>query len=306
MSAALLIGLMNLNAATTTLALNEPDRDHASNRPADLLLPAKIYPLFIKVGCLSRDYRARGAKSLEDLKASKSEGDLTDYLMLTSGKNWQYDFLSSSPGEFVERLQDAVAKEQRRLSAAPENRDKFNVRCAIKLLVLEGHTGSGIGGSPLNFEPFAKDGAKVGGLTTKQVEMLQELMAVDATIYWVACLSMNKNGTAQALQKVLGKNGGVFAGFKDTCWATHSFPSELQSDDSLPAAVRIPPGAGAIELERLFQMCGLPVKGDATYYLDSRFPGQTLRPWCYWSWFPEALRIQLLLGPVLDVAPTRK
>lgn len=265
---------------------------------ADANLPTKTYPLFIKVGCLTRDYQARGAKSLEELKKSKNDGDLTDYTMLTRGKDWKYTFLSSSPDEFVLRLQEAVSKEQAHHAASDENPGKFNVRCVVKLLVLEGHTGAGIGGSPSNFEPFAKEGAKFGGLTAKQIESVQDLMADDATIYWVACKSMYPNGTARALQKVLAKNGGAFVGFKDTCWADSSFPNELQSDESLPVAVRIPPGAQAAELDRLFNLCGQRVKGGTEYYVDNRFPGKTLRPWCWWSWFPEDLRIRLILGQV--------
>jgi hypothetical protein len=305
-AAAVLIGLMSLNAPQLAATLIEADSDTVAKRAVDPKLPTKIHPLFIKVGCLTRDYRASGAKSLDDLKVSKEDGDRTDYLMLTIGKNWKYDFLSASPRVFVKGLQEAVSKEQDRLGAAKENRGKFNVRCVIKLLVLEGHTGAGVGGSPANFEMFGKNGVKVGGLTTEQIETLQKLMADDATIYWVACLSMTKNGTAQALQKVLKKNGGVFAGFKDSCWASHSFPNELSIDDSYPAAVRIPRGAEPKELERLFRLCGLPVKGDSEYYFDDRFPGRNLRPWCYWSWFPENLRIPLVLGPVIELPPAKK
>ncbi len=293
----LLIGMASLGAAPSILS---------KCVAADPRLPTKTYPLYIKVGCLTRDYQARGAKSLEELKQLKNDGDQTDYALLTRGKEWKYAFLSSSSAEFVRRLQEAVSKEQAHYAAAQENRGQFSVRCVVKLLVLEGPTGAGIGGSPSNFEPFAQEGAKFGSLTAKQIELLQELMAEDATIYWVACKSMYPNGTARALQNVLAKNGGAFVGFKDTCWADCSFPNELQSDESLPVAVRIPRDARPAELNRLFKLCGQGVKGDAEYFLDNRFPGKSLRPWCWWSWFSDDLRIWLILGPTIEFPAVKR
>jgi hypothetical protein len=71
-------------------------------RAADTELPTKVIPLYLKVECLPAS------------NGKKAESD-------ESG----YDFRSSSPAEFVESLQAAVAKSQGKLSAAKENHGNF-------------------------------------------------------------------------------------------------------------------------------------------------------------------------------------
>src|SRR5258708_35885812 len=70
-------------------------------RAADPELPTKIVPLYVKIECLPAS---------DGKKAATDEAN--------------YDFKSLSPAEFVDGWQAAVAKSQRKLSAAKENHGK--------------------------------------------------------------------------------------------------------------------------------------------------------------------------------------
>lgn len=223
----------------------------ATDAITDPKLPTKICPLFIKVECLPA--------------ASKAVIPVRPADRLEATLNSGYDFQSNSPGKFVEGLETAVAKARRRLALASENRGKFNVRCVIKLLVIEGESKCGIGGSVTTGSILSDD----------QILRLQNLMAADATVFWVACMSMTKNGTTQVLQRVLSKNGGTFVGFKSYGMEGCSFPRQLGQDEVYPAALKIKRGASAAELRNLFNRAGQPVAGDNDYYRDTRFPGET-------------------------------
>jgi hypothetical protein len=278
----------------------------AADEPAP---PTKLIPLYIKVGCLTRDYAAPGAKSLDQIKASDDDGDHTDYLMLTRRERWSYDFLSVSPGDFVRRLQQAVADARKKHAAAPENKG-VEVRCAVKLLVLEGHVGAGVGGSPADFEPDAHGGPKFGGLAPKQIETVQGLMAEDATIFWVACRSLRKNGTARALLNVIGRNGGLLTGFKEYCWSDASFPEQQASDDAPPAALRVEKGATAERLKELFELCGKPVAGDRTSFHDERLAEPGSLTGFLWPWLTHEVKTRIvvdgILGPPVIAGATPK